>query len=87
VAVSLTPSSFAVAWRDGQVRLASPIVAAGVVWAIDVNTTTLFALDPSSGAVLYQLPLNGGVHFNTPAATDGFVVVPAGSKVVAVATA
>ena len=87
VAVSVTPSSFSVAWRFAQARLASPIVAGGAVWAIDVNTTTLFALNPSSGAVLYQLPLNGGQHFNTPAATEGYVVVPAGNKIVAVATA
>ena len=87
VAVSVTASSFSVAWRNGQARLASPIVAGGAVWAIDVNTTTLFALNPSSGAVLYQLRLNGGQHFNTPAATEGYVVVPAGNKIVAVATA
>ena len=87
VAVSVTPSSFSVAWRYVQAQLASPIVAGGAVWAIDVNTTTLFALSPSSGAVLYQLRLNGGQHFNTPAATEGYVVVPAGNRIVAVATA
>jgi len=87
VAVSVTPGSLSVLWRSGQARLASPIVAGGAVWAIDVTTTTLFALSPSSGAVLYQLRLNGGQHFNTPAATEGYVVVPAGNKIVAVATA
>jgi outer membrane protein assembly factor BamB len=87
VAVSVTPSALSVSWRSGQARLASPIVAGGAVWAIDVTTTTLFALSPSSGAVLYQLRLNGGQHFNTPAATEGYVVVPAGNKIVAVATA
>jgi outer membrane protein assembly factor BamB len=87
VAVLVTPSSFSVAWRFGQARLASPIVAGGAVWAIDVTTTTLYALSAASGAVLYQLRLNGGQHFNTPAATEGYVVVPAGNKIVAVATA
>jgi hypothetical protein len=87
VAVSVTPSSLSVAWRFGQARLASPIVAGGAVWAIDVTTTTLYALSAASGAVLYQLRLNGGQHFNTPAATEGYVVVPAGNKIVAVATA
>ena len=87
VALNVASSSYSLAWRNGQARLASPIVAAGAVWAIDVNTSTLFALNPASGAVLYQLRLGGGQHFNTPAATQGFVVVPAGNKVVAVATA
>ena len=87
VAVSVTPTTLSVAWRSGQARLASPIVAGGAVWAIDISTSTLFALNPSSGAALYQLGLNGGQHFSTPAATEGYVVVPAGNKIVAVATA
>jgi len=87
VAVAVTPSSFSVGWRFGQARLSSPIVAGGAVWAIDVTTPTLYALSTASGAVLYQLRLNGGQHFNTPAATEGYVVVPAGNKIVAVATA
>ena len=65
--------------------LASPIVAAGVVWAIDPDGT-LYALDPSSGAVVYTKNLGGAQHFSTPAATEGFVVAPAGKNVVAVST-
>lgn len=86
VALNVSTGGYALAWRNTQVRLASPIVAAGAVWAIDVNTSILFALNPTSGAELYHLRLGGGQHFNTPAATEGFVVVPAGNKVVAVAT-
>ena len=86
VALNVSTGGYALAWRNSHVRTASPIVAAGAVWAIDVNTSTLFALDPTSGAELYHLALGGGQHFNTPAATEGFVVAPAGARVVAVAT-
>ena len=66
--------------------MGSPIVAEGAVWAIDVDSATLYAVDPESGAVLYSLRLGSAEHFSTPAATQGYVVTPAGAAVVAVAT-
>jgi outer membrane protein assembly factor BamB len=86
VAVSVSPGDVAVAWRAAQVHMGSPIVAGGAVWAIDVDSATLFALDPESGAVMYSLALGSAEHFSTPAATTGYVVAPAGTAVVAVAT-
>ncbi len=84
-ALTVTASSIATSWSLGSVRLGSPIVSAGAIWAIDTATATLVALDPSSGGVLYRASLGSSQHFSTPAATDGFVVAPAGQKVVAVA--
>jgi polyvinyl alcohol dehydrogenase (cytochrome) len=84
-ALSVSKGSIDVAWRARRPDLASPIIAAGVVWAID-NSGTLFALDPSSGAVVYSVSLGSAQHFSTPAATEGFVVVPAGRSVAAVST-
>jgi len=86
VAVSVSPTDVAVMWRAAQVHMGSPIVAGGAVWAIDVDSATLFALDPESGTVLYMLGLGSAEHFSTPAATQGYLVTPAGSSVVAVAT-
>jgi hypothetical protein len=43
----------------------------------------LFALDLSSGAVRFSTSIGAAEHFSTPAATDGFVVAPAGRSVVA----
>lgn len=84
-ALSVSSTSIDVAWRARRPELGSPIIAAGVVWAID-NSGTLFALDPSSGAVVYSVGLGAAQHFSTPAATEGFVVVPAGRSVVALST-
>ena len=84
-ALAVSASSIDVVWRARRPDLASPIIAAGVVWAID-NSGTLFALDPSSGAVVYSVGLGSAQHFSTPAATEGFVVVPAGRSVAAIST-
>jgi hypothetical protein len=86
VAVSVSPTDVSVMWRATQVHMGSPIVSGGVVWAIDVDSATLYALDPDSGAVMYGLGLGSAEHFSTPAATQDYVVTPAGSAVVAVAT-
>ena len=87
VALDVSASGMTRAWRQPAVHVGSPIVAAGAVWAIDVDTATLFALDAGSGAALYSLGLGGSQHFATPAATQGYVIAPAASSVVAVAVA
>jgi outer membrane protein assembly factor BamB len=84
-ALSVSSSSIDIAWHSDHPVLASPIVAAGVVWAIDPDGT-LYALDPSSGVVVYTKGMGPAQHFSTPAATEGFVVAPAGKNVVAIST-
>ena len=86
VAVSVSPTGVSVSWRAPEVHTGSPIVAAGAVWAIDQQSATLYALDAETGAVMYSLGLGSAQHFSSPAATQGYVVAPAGSSVVAVAT-
>jgi outer membrane protein assembly factor BamB len=85
-AVAVSAIGLQVIWRSSQVHTGSPIVAGGAVWAIDATSATLFALDADSGASMYSLGLGSAAHFSTPAATQGYVVAPAGSSVVAVAT-
>ena len=84
VALSVTPTTIGVLWKAGHPILGSPIVAAGVVWGIEPSSGTLCALDLTSGQVVYSTHLGSARHFSTPAATEGYVVVPAGSKVVAI---
>jgi hypothetical protein len=67
--------------------LGSPIIAAGAVWAIEPETGRLFALDLTSGSVLYTANLGTARHFSTPAATEGFVIAPAGAEVEAFSVA
>src|SRR5207248_2468434 len=81
-AVAVSSSSLEVAWRVGRPADASPIVSAGAVWAIERGSGTLYALDPANGKVMYSTHLGSARRFSTPAATDGFVVAPAGKRVV-----
>ncbi len=85
-ALTVSATSIAVAWHVNHPALGSPIVAAGAVWAIEPSSANLYALDPSSGAVIYTARLGAAQHFSTPAATEGFVVAPAGNSVVAIST-
>lgn len=84
-AIAVTDSSIQLAWHASRPSLGSPIVSAGAVWAIDSTSATLYALDPLDGGhVLFTANLGSSTHFATPAATDGFVVAPAGQKIVAI---
>jgi len=87
VALSVTQTTISIAWKASSPRLGSPIVAAGAVWAIEPETGHLYALDMTSGAVLYTANLGRARHFSTPAATEGFVVAPAGAEVAAYSVA
>jgi outer membrane protein assembly factor BamB len=86
VALSISPTSIRVVWKAAHPRLGSPILAAGAVWAIEADTAKLYALDLISGRVLYTANLGAAQHFSTPAATEGYVVAPAGKGVVAIST-
>ena len=85
-AVGVTASSIQINWFVGHPDLSSPIISAGAMWGIDAGSATLYALDPADGRnVLFKVGLGAAHHFSTPAATDGFVIAPAGQRVVAVA--
>jgi outer membrane protein assembly factor BamB len=86
-ALSVTSTSIGVMWHVRHPAMASPIIAAGAVWAIDVLSGVLYALNPSSGEQLFSTGLGKVQHFGTPAAIEGFVVAPAARSVVAVTTA
>ncbi len=90
-AVSIdSPTSFHVLWRSSGRTSGPPIVAGGLVWSTAANGTssTLFGLDPGSGAILDQLSLPmapGVVHFATAAAADGTLLMAADDELTAFA--
>ena len=85
-ALSVGPASVRLAWSDARPAMASPIVAAGAVWAVDAYSATLYAINPASGAVLYSTRLAHTKHFSSLAATEGFVIAPAGDEIEAILT-
>jgi PQQ-like domain len=64
----------------------SPVVGGGAVWSIDASSGTLYALNPSTGAVMRHLSVGPTSRFATPALKyDGHVFVPTLTGIVAVA--
>ncbi|OLD52917.1 MAG: hypothetical protein AUI56_05500 [Actinobacteria bacterium 13_1_40CM_2_66_13] len=86
-AVSVSASSMQVAWHVGRPTLAPPVTAAGSLWAIDASTGTLYAFEPATGKSVFSTRIGAANRYSTPAATEGFLVVPAGQKVVAISVA
>jgi hypothetical protein len=85
-ALSVSATSLGVLWHSAHPILGSPIITAGAVWALEPDSGVLYALDPLTGGVVWSRNVGVGAHFSTPAATEGFVVVPAGKSVVAIST-
>ena len=65
----------------------APILAGGVLWTVaQFGGTTLYGLDPASGAVAQRLPLSATTeHFATPAAGADHLFVAASSTLFAFA--
>ncbi len=75
-------SSFMVKWTGPSLRQGPPIVADGLVWAIDINKGQLYAFDQSTGEVKFQEDLGGNVvHFSTPSSSQGQIFVAASNEV------
>jgi outer membrane protein assembly factor BamB len=75
--------SFSVAWTSSPAFHAGPpIVAGGVVWALDTNGGRLYGLNPSSGvAIVNQAFGSVTSRFTTPAASGGRLFATSGNVV------
>jgi outer membrane protein assembly factor BamB len=54
----------------------SPIVAGGLVWALDWPAGNLYGMNPSTGKVAVQRSTDAVGHFATPAVGDAMLFVP-----------
>jgi outer membrane protein assembly factor BamB len=63
-----------------------PIVAGGLVWALNWNGGGLFGMAPTTGHVLFERSTAALNHFATPGAGDGMLVVPTRTGVEAFST-
>lgn len=82
----VSASSMNVAWY-ASVGGSAPILAGGVLWTVaQFGGSTLYGLDPHTGAVSQRLALDAATeHFTTPAAGDGRLFIAEGSTVAAFA--
>jgi outer membrane protein assembly factor BamB len=74
--------SFSTAWSSPSFHPGPPIVAGGIVWAMDTNNGSLFGLNPTTGVTVFHLANLGQMtHFTTPTAGRGRIYVPFGNQV------
>jgi outer membrane protein assembly factor BamB len=71
------PISFKEVWQPSTgAPNGPPIVAGGLVWCLDWNGGALYAMNPSTGHVVFTRSTDGLNHFATPSLGDGKVLVP-----------
>ena len=80
-AISVSGSSFSVAWKGPSFDAGPPVVTGNVVWTIDVSTGTLHGFDAQTGASLYSFSTSQATRFTTPAFAYGEVFAAAGDSV------
>ena len=68
--------SFSVAWSSAAFHPGPPIVAGGVVWAMDTTNGSLFGLNATTGVTKFNVPNLGAMtRFTTPTAGQGRIYV------------
>lgn len=80
-ALQIGDTSFTKLWSAPIANPGPPIEAAGLVWALDVQSGTLHALDRQTGHDVFTADVGAVTHFSAPAAGDGTVFVVGGRKV------
>jgi outer membrane protein assembly factor BamB len=77
VEIDVSAMTFTRAWSPSSgTPNGPPIVAGGLVWAVDWNAGILYGMNPSTGQVVVQRSTGPLVHFATPAVGDATVFVP-----------
>jgi outer membrane protein assembly factor BamB len=77
IVVNTKAFTFTTAWRiSSGVPNGSPVVAGGLVWAIDWNNALLYGMSPTTGRVVVRRATDNTVPFATPAVGDGMVFIP-----------
>ena len=64
-----------------------PIVAGGIVWALDWNGNELYGMDPATGRVIFERATDALDHFATPSVAESMMLVPTTGGVEAFRTA
>ncbi len=84
VQVGTSPPSLTRLWQTSTGSKGPPIITNGMIWTI--GGSTLYGLDPSTGAPREQFSLAGEAnHFPTPSVGDGLLLAPSTDQVYAFA--
>jgi outer membrane protein assembly factor BamB len=80
-AVAVSDTGFAHTWTAPIGNPGPPIVAAALVWVLDVQAGTLHALDRATGNEVFSADVGAVTHFSAAAAAHQTVFVAGGRKV------
>ena len=83
-AVTIGPgASFRVKWSGPAGEPGPPIVGDGSVWYLDSSSGEgqLVGLSPATGKANFRVTVGSMVHFASPAAGDGLILVAAGGRI------
>jgi outer membrane protein assembly factor BamB len=84
VNINANAHSLALGWHGPATGAAGPpILASGVLWSVDTSNSTLFALNPATGATITTVALPSVPHFASPSAALGLVLVGTNAGVTA----
>jgi len=85
--VTTSPTGFHRVWSSSSGNPnGSPIVAGGLVWALDWNNALLYGMNPVNGHVVVRRTTQSLEHFVAPGVGDGMLFVPTASGVEAFRT-
>jgi outer membrane protein assembly factor BamB len=86
VAVQAQEARFSVLWHGPQFSAGAPTITDDAVWTLDDGTTSLYALSPQDGMVLFREQAGQATnppHFLTPSAAGGRIFHSRGNVIVA----
>lgn len=82
-----THPSLVSVWNATLGFMGPPIVAGGEVWALNIVTSSLYALNPATGAIVAnvsEVPAYTMPHFETPSVAGSFIVFGDNTSVLAI---
>jgi hypothetical protein len=79
--------SIGLGWPSRSGANGPPVIGGSAVWSVDTSSGELFALSPSSGAVLASIELGPVPHFATPTLWGGRIYVGTMTGVASIRTA
>jgi polyvinyl alcohol dehydrogenase (cytochrome) len=84
VQINGTNTNFSTLWRNTtNVVDHPPTLAGGLVWSITPSNATLLAFNPANGQMVNSFSIASSTHFTTPTASNGLLLVGAGTRVYA----
>jgi outer membrane protein assembly factor BamB len=83
VALGFGGDDLSVAWRSEPFDAGPPIVAGGLVWAVDLGESALVGLDQGTGSRGVRIPLEDASHFASPSSAPGCLFVPTRTTITA----